>query len=388
LKLDPNLRLDELLHRAGIDALICRLPEHVVYLSGVYPVLGISAVLYMPGFGPSLLQPAFEEIWLQEPNRMKVFPTGHLGDPSQEESYRQWLEEMKEVMPSGIHKIGVEMSVGIAAPAYNASEGLLPNATWIHILQSAFPESELVDAIPLLEESRSIKSPIEIELLRRANKIANFGLETLRCVIQPGLSEVEAAAMVESAIRIKGTGFDGAQLVQAFAQVTAGSKGTYRQSMLTPSSQYKIQNSDLVMIELGVCADGYWSDLTRVYCAGTPSIEQKRIYNSVLSAQRAAVNALRPGSKWGDPDRAARQVLVDAGLGDYFKHGTGHGIGCRYHERYPQLGPNRAEILSAGMVTSVEPGVYIPGFGGIRIEDNLAITYGKAEWLSNPVEPW
>ncbi len=372
----------------GIDLLICRLPEHVVYLSGTYPVLGMSAVCYIPGQDAHLLQPDFEAMWVKTDRNIQYFPVGHLGDPRIEESFAMWMNHLKSHIPQSVRRIGVELDYGSSAPAFNASEALLPDSNWRAGILNAFPGSELVDCVPLLADTRGIKDEAEINLLRRANRIAAFGLETLKNAIQPGLSEVEAAAMVESSIRVKGTGYEGAQLVQAFAQVTAGAEGTYRQSMLTPSSLYRFQEGDLVMIELGVCADGYWSDLTRVYCVGMPDREQVRVYNAVRHAQQMAAQTLRAGARWGDPDRAARQALEEAGLLEYFKHGTGHGIGCRYHEPIPQLGPAREEILLPGMVTSVEPGVYIPGFGGIRIEDNLAVTTADADWLSEPVQPW
>jgi Xaa-Pro aminopeptidase len=388
LKPDANPRLDGLLRKAGCDALICRLPENVTYLTGVQPVLGLSAVFYRPGQPTQLLHPSFEEHLLTSSDGVMVFPTGHLGDPSFDSACQSWLIRLKESTASEVRKLAIELDFGLAAPAFNSTEAILPNLAWREIVRSAFPGSECMDAIPLLEEARAIKSITEIERLRKASQIARMGLNILECVIQPGISEVEAAAMVESAIRVQGTGYEGTRLVQGFAQVTAGVDGTYRQSMLTPSSPYHLQDGDLVMIELGVCADGYWSDLTRVYCVGRPNSEQRRIYNAIRDAQQYAVDALRADATWGDPDRAARDHLTKQGLGSYFKHGTGHGIGCRYHEKTPQLGPGRNEVLQAGMVTSVEPGVYIPGFGGIRIEDNLVVTHGAPEWLSEPVKPW
>jgi Xaa-Pro aminopeptidase len=348
----------------------------------------MSAVCYIPGQDAYLLQPDFEAMWVKPGTNLQHFPVGHLGDPTIEDSYAKWMNQLKGHIPHPVRQIGVELDFGSSAPAFNASEALLPDSTWRAGILSAFPDSELVDCVPMLADTRGIKDETEINLLRRANRIAGFGLDALKKAIQPGLSEVEAAAVVESSIRVKGTGFEGAQLVQAFAQVTAGAEGTYRQSMLTPSSLYRFKNGDLVMIELGVCVDGYWSDLTRVYCVGKTDREQIRVYNAVRRAQQMAAQALRAGARWGDPDRAARQALEEAGLLDYFKHGTGHGIGCRYHEPIPQLGPAHEELLRPGMVTSVEPGVYIPGFGGIRIEDNLAVTSAEADWLSEPVEPW
>ena len=218
--------------------------------------------------------------------------------------------------------------------------------------------------------------------------MSQLGLNELGDKVRPGMTEVEAASLVESAIRTKGTGFEGARLVRAFAEVTSGPEGSRRQSMLIPAGQRQFEAGDLVIIEMAVVADGYWSDLTRVYCVGDPNGEQKRIYNIVRLAQLAAADALLAGKSFTAPDEAARKVITEAGLGEYFIHGTGHGVGYRYHESIPQLGPGMKNILEKGMVTSIEPGVYIPGFGGIRIEDDLAVGDNGPVWLSDPVEPW
>lgn len=382
-------RLDSLLNDYQLDVLFCRLPENIVYLTGALPVLGISIAAYQPQKFTALLQPEFENIWYPNLNRQTdSFPTGHLGDAPITKSYAEWLARLHSQHKISPLRIGIEMDISITSPAFNASEMLLPGKTWQDLLQAEFPEARLVDAIPVLEQARAIKDEGEIALLQKSCEIANMGLSALQSTLHPGMSEVEAAALVESEIRVRGTGWKGARLVQAFAQVTTGPDGSYRQSMLTPSSTRKMERGDLVMIELGVCVDGYWSDLTRTYCVGKPDQAQIQAYNAVFEAQQCAVKSLQAGNRWGDPDQAARACLQSAGYGAYFKHGTGHGIGCRYHESIPRLNPGAEDLLENGMVTSVEPGIYIPGFGGIRIEDNLAVTEGGPLWLSIPAERW
>jgi len=389
LQSDHLNRLNVLLDQHQLDILFCRLPENIVYLSGALPVLGLSIVAYQPQKFTALLQPEFENIWYHNNNiQTEFFPTGHLGDAPALKSYADWLGNLhKQRNLSPLH-IGIEENINIASPAFNASEMLLPGREWTDLLQAEFPDATLVDAIPILEKAKAIKDAAEIALMQKSCEIANLGLSALQDAIRPGMSEVEAAALVESEIRVRGTGWKGARLVQAFAQVTSGPDGSFRQSMLTPSSTRKMESGDLVMIELGVCVDGYWSDLTRTYCVGKPEKAQIIAYNAVFEAQQRAVKALQAGNHWGDPDKAARTCLQTAGYGAYFKHGSGHGIGCRYHESIPRLNPNADELLENGMVTSVEPGIYIPGFGGIRIEDNIAITENGPVWLSIPAERW
>lgn len=386
---DHLKRLNSWMNKDQLDVIFCRLPENIVYLTGSYPILGLSIAAYMPDRFITLLLPEFETIWF--PSRkvqIDSFPTGHLGDKSIIKSYSEWLTRLHNQYNINPLRIGIEMDITIAAPAYNSAEMLLPGSSWIDILQAEFPEAKFINSIPLIEQARAIKDEGEIGAMQKSCEVANFGLFALQDSLRPGMTEVEAAALVESEIRQRGTGWKDARLVQAFAQVTSGPEGSYRQSMLTPSSTRKMETGDLVMIELGVCVDGYWSDLTRTYCVGKPNNAQIQAYNAVYDAQQLAAKTLRAGKPWGDPDRAARTSLQSAGFGDYFKHGTGHGIGCRYHESIPRLNPGMTELLESGMVTSVEPGIYILGFGGIRIEDNLAVTDGDPIWLSKPAERW
>jgi len=134
--------------------------------------------------------------------------------------------------------------------------------------------------------------------------------------------------------------------------------------------------------------DGYFSDLTYMAVVGKPSERQKEVYNQLLKAQQAAAQAIRVGASFADPDTAARKTLEDAGLGQYFVHITGHGVGHRLSRVHPFLMPGIQGVLREGMVTSVEPGVYIEGFGGIRIEDNVAVGKDGPIFLSTPRKPW
>ncbi len=329
-------RLDKYLIQAGIDALICMLPENIIYLTGTYPVHGASVAVYIRGGECLLLQPECEKDWI-ESNRTTVtlFGWGHLQDMPIDNTYAYFLSDVyKKYLSSGM-RIGVEKQVKTCAPAYRSAEMNLPDAAWLELVSQNLPGCTFVDCVPLIETARSIKGPEEIEKIKRANRIAQIGLKELENNIHPGMTEVEAASLVETTIRTRGTGYEGARLVRAFAEVTSGPEGSRRQSMLIPAGQRRFEAGDLVIIEMAVVADGYWSDLTRVYCAGDPNSEQKRVHNTILEAQQAAADALLAGNKFSAPDEAARKVITEAGLGEYFIHGTGHGVGWRYHEIDP-----------------------------------------------------
>jgi Xaa-Pro aminopeptidase len=256
------------------------------------------------------------------------------------------------------------------------------------MLAEVFADCELIDATEFLQSLRSIKTEYELAKLRIANEIAEIGLNDALSKLEPGMTEVQVGAMVEAKIRADGPGHNGARLVRAMAEVGAGPVGSTKGTLLVPSTTYSIQGGDFVMIELATVVDGYFSDLTYMAVAGKASARQKEVHNQLLEAQQAAAHALRPGASFEAPDHAARQKLEAAGLGQYFVHITGHGVGHRYHEFIPFLAPGSKGTLELGMVTSIEPGVYIEGFGGVRIEDNVAVGKDGPLFLSTPRQPW
>jgi Xaa-Pro aminopeptidase len=233
-----------------------------------------------------------------------------------------------------------------------------------------------------------VKSSYEQNKLRVANEIAEMGMKEFLTQLKPGMTESQVGAIVEGKIRSEGPGHKGARLVRPMAEVGAGPVGSTKGTLLVPSSTRKVAKGDIVMVELATVVDGYWSDLTYCAVAGTPSARQVEVYNRVLEAEQAAARELRPGAPASAPDSAARKVLEKAGLDKYFVHITGHGVGLRYHEFIPFLVPGATSPLQEGMVTSVEPGVYIEGFGGIRIEDNVAVGSQGPVFLSTPRKPW
>ena len=381
-------RLQRMMAEAGLDVLVCRLPENVTYITNYWPHHGVSvAVLFREG-RPALFVPEIEEeytdvAWADA----QTFGWLLLKDPDVYDSFRKALEGIAGRLSLGSATIGIERNAEVVGPTYRSAEPIVPAAPWHAMLEEVFAGAKLVDAIQLIEKARGIKTDYEIAKMRVAAEIAEMGMRHGLANMQPGMTEAQIGALVEYKIRADGPGHDGARLVRPLAEVAAG-PNTVKATLLIPSTTYATKLGDLVMIEMGVIVDGYWSDLTYMGVIGEPSERQREIHNIVLEAQLAATAAVRPGAPMSEPDRIAREVLSRAGLAEYYPHITGHGIGLRYHEWTPLLMPGNDTPLEPGMVTSVEPGVYIPGFGGIRIEDNVVVGADGPVLLSTPRKPW
>ena len=259
-----------------------------------------------------------------------------------------------------------------------------PNAVAIPtqaLIRQTFATERLDDVTETLESLRAIKTPDEIALITRTNEIATFGLEAFKEHAVPGKTEVDVMAAVEHAISVQGHGYKNARWVRGFCTVSSGPD-------LGDGWQYwrarprTIERDDVVMLELGTVADGYWSDHTRTVVAGTASPKLREAYEAVQGAVAAGFAAARPGATGDDVDRASREACAAAGFVQ-FPHHTGHGTGFRYHESRPQLVPGSTHVLSVGNVIITEPGIYSSDLnGGVRHEDNAVVTDAGAVVLA------
>jgi Xaa-Pro aminopeptidase len=218
-----------------------------------------------------------------------------------------------------------------------------------------------------IEELREVKDPSEIELLATACRISAQALADVLPRIRPGLTERAVSRDLE--YRMIELGAD----KPAFGTIVAsGPNGAIPHHV--PADR-PIRRGDLVTIDFGACYGGYHADMTRTIAVGEPAGWQRDVYDLVAAAQQAGFSALRPGAEAGEVDAAARDVITDAGHGQHFQHGLGHGVGLEVHEA-PMIGYGRAGKLARGVPVTVEPGVYLPGRGGVRIEDILVVGSG------------
>jgi Xaa-Pro aminopeptidase len=224
---------------------------------------------------------------------------------------------------------------------------------------------ELVELGPVLDEIRVCKDSAEIDLLTSVATLASSALTSVLAEIKPGVREIDIASALEFEMRRRGA--DG----KAFDFIVAsGERGAMPHGR---ASDKLIQSGELVTIDFGALKDGYHSDETVTIACGNPENRAREIHAIVREAQGLAIRAVRPGISCKELDEVARSYIRDRGYGDYFGHGLGHGIGLEIHEM-PTLSPSSTAVLAEGMVITVEPGIYIPGFGGVRIEDTVVVT--------------
>lgn len=243
-------------------------------------------------------------------------------------------------------------------------------------LVEAFGSIEIVPVAGLVEQLRMIKDKAEIARTQDALVMAKRAFEVVRSSLRPNKTEKEVAAELECQMQLFGArGY-------AFPSiVAAGPRAALPHAVPTDAV---IGEQDFILFDWGACEDLYRSDLTRVLHLGKISPKYRKIYGIVLKAQVAAIEAIQPGVKCSDVDAVARKIIAKAGYDKYFGHGLGHGLGLDVHES-PRLAVGDDTILEPGMIITVEPGIYLPDWGGIRIEDDILVTRSGFEVLSADV---
>jgi Xaa-Pro aminopeptidase len=237
-----------------------------------------------------------------------------------------------------------------------------------------FPDAELVATNGLVEELRKVKDPGEVDRMAAAATIADEALARVLHRLAQGPTEQEFALELDFEMR------KGGASAPSFDTIVAsgpnGAKPHHR-----PSSR-RIEAGELVVVDFGAIVEGYCSDMTRTFCVGTPSATGQRMVDVVAESQQAGVDAVRAGIEGKTVDDVCRAVIADAGWAEAFLHSTGHGVGLEIHED-PRVASTSTDTLVAGHVVTVEPGVYLPEHGGVRIEDTMVVTDEGCTVLTN-----
>lgn len=351
-------RLQALLTRAGLDAVALIAGPNLYYLTGLaFHLSERPTVGFFPAHGtPVFVVGKLEEskVTANAPYPVKVFSYTDAEGP--QTAFR--LAAPLVALPQ--HRLSVETR--------------RMRVMELRLIETAFHQPRIDAAEGLLAELRMAKDAAEIALMREAVHIAEAGLRATLATLRVGQTEREIAA--ELAVQLLRAGAD--TELPFSPSVASGPNSALPHAFITDRA---IQAGDLLTLDWGVAKNGYCADLTRTFAVGEIDPELKRIYDLVLAANAAARATAKAGLACAEVDAAARKVITEGGYGEYFTHRVGHGLGLELHED-PSMHGNNETSLAPGFTFTIEPGIYLPGRGGVRIEDDVVITAAGCETLS------
>ncbi|MGN0242919.1 MAG: M24 family metallopeptidase [Lachnospiraceae bacterium] len=342
-------KLEQLLTDHHADAILIYDTCNVQYFSGF---TGGDAILLIIGQKQCILSDSRYTLQIQQ--EAPDFTFVERSGTSYEEAAAQLLSDFQ------CHCCLYEDTV-ITAAQYQRLLSLRPNSEWVPVENR-------------LQTIRMVKDETELSLIRRAEEIGDLAFSYMLKTIKAGITEQEIALELEYQMRKSG-----AQGLSFDTIVASGVNGAMPHAK--PGNK-QILNGELITMDFGCVYQGYCSDMTRTICVGFPSAEQKKIYDTVLQAQLLALDQICAGQKASEPDKVARDYIQSQGYGEYFGHALGHGVGLYIHEA-PSFSPKCDTVIEENMVMSVEPGIYVPNFCGVRIEDLIVIKKDGYENLSH-----
>ena len=355
----------------GLDALVVRAPDNVLYLTNFWGMKGYDACVFPRDGEPVLIcleasaEDAERTAWTKDVRFIRGYDESDPRPP-----LARTLDAAVEVA-RGYGRVGLELSLGTQASDRMVGEPTTFTKAWFDAFDGA------VDGTPLLNRARMLKTEQEIARLRIANEIATHGMYHLRSRLQPGQKESEVAALWQGYVHGQGTARDDVELALPFSLVWAG-KGI---KTFTATSDRPVVEGEPVLFEIWVCADGYWADHTKNLVIGDLKPEYAELEEQLVGVYTRALHMCAHAHPMAEFDRSVREDLARMGYPGQPSHPVCHGVGARAHEPpYPhQAGGGTFE---AGMVLAVEPGVYWEGGGGLRVEDNFLVTADGLEKLS------
>jgi Xaa-Pro aminopeptidase len=364
-------RVRSLMADAGLDALVVRAPDNVLYLTNFWGMKGYDACVFPREGEPVLVcleasaEDAARTAWTSDVRLIRGYDSADPRPP-----LARTLDAV--VAAAGpTARIGLELSLGTQAADRMVGEPTTYTKAWF----DAFPNA--VDATPLVNEARAIKTDQEIVRIRIANEIAGQAMEHVRGELRPGMRESEAAALWQGFVHGRGTARRDVDLALPFSLVWAG-KGI---KTFTATGDLPVTEDEPVLFEIWVCADGYWADHTKNLVLAELRDDYAGLVAGLMGVYDAAVAHCRPGASLADLDVLVRDGLAEIGYPGQPSHPICHGVGARAHEP-PYAHRAGGGTIEAGMVLAIEPGAYWEGGGGLRVEDNFLITTEGAEKLS------
>ncbi|MBV8955864.1 MAG: aminopeptidase P family protein [Solirubrobacterales bacterium] len=364
-------RVRALMAEEELDAIVVRAPDNIVYLTSYWCMKGYDLAIF-PAVGDPILvvlEPQLDEAaqsaWTSD---LRPFDGYHPADPRP--PWYRALEVCRQALTERdlTGRIGLELTQGTQAADRMVAEPTVFSQSWFDAFRSAC--REVVDCSGLLARARAIKTEQEIERMRLAAELAAAAMEQVRQAIRPGMRTSEIGALYEGHVHSAGTGYkDKVQMARAFTLVWSGP--TIR--TFTSTTDAPICEHEPTLLEIWVCADGYWSDLTKNACPGKLTAEYDQLTDGLLQVYGRAIDHLAPGASQAELDRLVREGIAKLGYPGQPSHPIAHGVGARAHE--PPF-PHQATggELQEGMVLAIEPGIYWEAGGGLRVEDNFLIT--------------
>lgn len=353
-------RLRELAESLGTEAVIVTSPANVFYYSKLPRPYG-TVILYMRGSGVTLYVPGLDYWRVKDSVRdAEVIPYSKYELGAVEEEAPRVVRSLTEELVKqveGLRLVGIEAGTQLAAQVIKKIEGKVG----------------YLDVSKAVLEQRKIKTPDEVAVMEKALRITEEALRHALTQLEPGMREYELAAILEEGVRTRGADWYAFETI-----VAAGPNGAYPHAVPTAR---EIVAGEPVVVDMGAIYGGYCADMTRTIHAERPPREVREAIEAVAGAAEAAEDAAGPGVTAEEIDKAAREYLRRAGLGKYFIHSTGHGVGVEVHEP-PRIAPGVKEELRPGMVFTIEPGIYLHGRFGVRIEDMVLITESGAKILN------
>jgi Xaa-Pro aminopeptidase len=375
----PKLdRFRAMMAEQELDAVIVRSPDNIVYLDSYWGMKGYDA-LVMPAEGEPVLvalEPQLEEAartsWAKDIRPLDGY---HPDDPRP--PWYRTVDICRDVLRERdlTGRIGLELTQGTAAGDLMVAEPTVFSTTWFGGFDGAC--REVVDCSALLAQARAIKTEQEIERMRLAAELAARAMEHVRDEIRPGMKTSEVGALYEGYVHAHGTGFEGkVDHARAFTLVWSG-PGI---RTFTATREETVCEHEPTLLEIWVVTDGYWCDLTKNACPGELTPEYDELTDALLGVYRRAIDHLKPAASIPELDRIVRAGIAEIGYPGQPSHPIAHGVGARAHEPPSAHQAGSGECLT-GMVLAVEPGLYWPGGGGLRVEDNFLITDHGCEIL-------
>lgn len=350
----PILLLNQAITTHALDGVLITDPKHVYYLTGFAsnPHERFLGLVLVQGEEPTLIVPSLDEEAATAASTVKNIVTHQDTDNP--------YVILKKYLPRTMNNFGIEKD-HLSLSRYEEL---------VHYAEA----KNFVDIGPLLRELRVRKAPHEVERMKVAANLIEEVLRRGLTHVKEGVTEVELVAEMEYQMKKLGASGPSFDTMVLSGPNTALPHGV-------PGSR-KLAYGDLLMFDMGVYVNGYASDITRTFAFGELSPELTKVYNTVLEANLKGIESVKPGVTLGSVDLAARQVTIDAGYGERFLHRLGHGLGIDVHE-YPSVHGANQELLTEGMAFTIEPGIYVPGLGGVRIEDEVIVTAGGVELLTS-----